>query len=225
MVQRPWRPTCVFLWEQYWKCLARMLHGSCREVRLGGSWAGWWNRSAGLDSLGCPWRCQQRESPCRPASSGVIGLSENSCHLLSAVHYHFFLSNLWHSDACGWQVVVLILWQFQFSQGDECSYFESVSWRKRVSYKGTILPVPCKLFHQVAAIIVSQPSVICVIQPLCVQYLTFRAETLQPWPLDLYLNEQTSNPQPSCWCLNRVLQVMDEMPVMCPSERGESCWL
>lgn len=34
------------------------------------------------------------ESPCRPASSGVIGPSENSCHLLSAAHYHFFLSHL-----------------------------------------------------------------------------------------------------------------------------------
>lgn len=93
----------VFLWEQCWMCLARMLHDSCRKVRVGVSWAGccisWGRRSragrsAGLDILGCPWRWQQSESPCRPASSGVIGLSENSCHLLSAVHYHFFLSHL-----------------------------------------------------------------------------------------------------------------------------------
>lgn len=179
VVQRPWRPTCdVFFvgavlglsgkdaaWclqeSEAWWLLGRLVH----QLR---------NRRAGLDILGCPWRCQQSKAPCRPASSGVIGLSESSCHLLSAVHYHFFLSNLWHSDPCGWQVVVLILWQFQFSQGDECSYFESVSWRKGMSYKGTILPVPCKLFHQVTAIMISQPSVICVTQPLCVQYLTFR---------------------------------------------------
>lgn len=62
----------------------------------------------GLTFLAALGGCQQSESPCRPASSGVIGLLENSCHL-SAVHYHFFFSHLWHSDPCGWHVVVLIL--------------------------------------------------------------------------------------------------------------------
>lgn len=120
-----WQGCCVIAAAK-WGLVAPGQPGASAEEGIAG-------RSAGLDILGCPWRCQQRKSPCRPASSGVIGLLENSCHLFSAVHYHFFLSHLWYSDPRGWQVVVLILWQFLFSQEAEYSYFESVSSRYRVT--------------------------------------------------------------------------------------------
>lgn len=167
-------PTWVFLWEQYWKCLARMLRDSCRKSEA------WWLLVHQL-SKECwqerwawhswlPLEVSAEQVSCRPANSGVIGLSENSCHLLPAVHYHFFLSHPWHSDPCGWHshsMTIPVLsgrWVLLF-------------WECELEKKGELekhnFTCALQVFHQVTAIIFSQPSII-VWYNLCVQYLTFR---------------------------------------------------